>query len=916
MPMYIILAFLCLIAGPVALAIAIANMRRIGALKAELRHAWATASDRPSAEPNTLTPPASTSTTPPTPEPVVKTPPVAAATAALPVPPPTPQPATPRPAPRPTAPSASGKASGPKRHGKPARSRDWDFESILGGQWLTWVGILALFFGTAFFLGIDLGQHALAGLPQVLIGVAVAAVFSLAGRHWSSGRERVLGLGLLGGGVALSYLAAYAAYGFHQLVPLWVVFPLLLIVATAGALLALERNSLTIASLTLVGAFLTPVVLRGGDNPTYALLPYLVAVNLGAMLVGLRRGWAGLPMTAFLATLMMVVDWWLRFYQPTLRGFAFVSVAAIWLIYAVAPWVGRIRDRFWSLARALVLAAAGLAFGLFCYHLLAPDLEHLRGLALALLALVYLGMSRYMQRRRGGDEATRLTHFTGVALLAIAVPVQLDLAWVTFGWTALGALLLYAGLHERDVWQRLSGAVVLGIGLLRSTFLDLPHPKSLDFAPLVNGEFLAGLALAAVLGWLFWAYHRHVDRLSPIERSLRSPILILAVLVLAWRLTLELIGYFSLREVLLGIDQKMPRLLYLVLLWAVYGFATSLAGIRFTFAPLRFTGYAVLGGSLLVTAMSSLTLGVSLTPDYRPIFNLALVQGVLLSSFLGALFWIMRRGPDRFGQRERLLETPLLVSAVLMVVWKLSLELLSFLGLHSALLGPHPGPTRVLYVSLLWAIYGFAGILAGLRLRLSPLRLTSSGVLGLSVLATIMITTTSGVHLVWDYRPIFNLPFLQGVITALILGALFWIFTQKRDLLAPNEQRARTPLLLVAILLLFTKISLEVVAYFQTQAVLDHAVNLRVKSLLTLSLFWAAYGGAVVGVGFATRFKPLRILGVCLLGLTVLKVFLMDMQALDKGYRIAAFVGLGILLLAVSLLYQKQRRDAAPTEAD
>jgi len=95
-----------------------------------------------------------------------------------------------------------------------------------------------------------------------------------------------------------------------------------------------------------------------------------------------------------------------------------------------------------------------------------------------------------------------------------------------------------------------------------------------------------------------------------------------------------------------------------------------------------------------------------------------------------------------------------------------------------------------------------------------------------------------------------------------------------------------------------------------------HAVNRSLARplgwvlLVIGSLVWAAYGSAVVVTGFVARFKPLRILGIGLLGLTVLKVFVMDMQALDKGYRIAAFVAVGVLLLAVSLLYQRQRREA------
>jgi uncharacterized membrane protein len=55
---------------------------------------------------------------------------------------------------------------------------------------------------------------------------------------------------LLGGGVALLFLAAYGAYGFHHLVPAPMACVFLLGVAVAGALLALQRNSYAVALLT------------------------------------------------------------------------------------------------------------------------------------------------------------------------------------------------------------------------------------------------------------------------------------------------------------------------------------------------------------------------------------------------------------------------------------------------------------------------------------------------------------------------------------------------------------------------------------------------------------------------------------------------------------------------------------------
>jgi hypothetical protein len=79
---------------------------------------------------------------------------------------------------------------------------------------------------------------------------------------------------------------------------------------------------------------------------------------------------------------------------------------------------------------------------------------------------------------------------------------------------------------------------------------------------------------------------------------------------------------------------------------------------------------------------------------------------------------------------------------------------------------------------------------------------------------------------------------------------------------------------------------------------------------LSLSLIWAAYGGVMLTVGIVTRSASLRFMALALLGLTTLKVFLIDLAQLEN-YRIVSFIALGAILLAVSFLYQRYRQRAA-----
>ena len=48
----------------------------------------------------------------------------------------------------------------------------------------------------------------------------------------------------------------------------------------------------------------------------------------------------------------------------------------------------------------------------------------------------------------------------------------------------------------------------------------------------------------------------------------------------------------------------------------------------------------------------------------------------------------------------------------------------------------------------------------------------------------------------------------------------------------------------------------------------------------------------------------LRWAALALIAATAIKVFAYDVWRLDRGYRIVVFIGLGVLCLAVSFLYQ------------
>ncbi len=71
------------------------------------------------------------------------------------------------------------------------------------------------------------------------------------------------------------------------------------------------------------------------------------------------------------------------------------------------------------------------------------------------------------------------------------------------------------------------------------------------------------------------------------------------------------------------------------------------------------------------------------------------------------------------------------------------------------------------------------------------------------------------------------------------------------------------------------------------------------------SILWALYSLMMIMIGFRRRSKILRVAAIILFGITLLKVFFVDLVDISTESRILLFVAIGVLLLITSYLYQR-----------
>ena len=160
-------------------------------------------------------------------------------------------------------------------------------------------------------------------------------------------------------------------------------------------------------------------------------------------------------------------------------------------------------------------------------------------------------------------------------------------------------------------------------------------------------------------------------------------------------------------------------------------------------------------------------------------------------------------------------------------------------------------------------------------------------------------------------------PLWSGATAALgaVIAALFiitWLYRERTG--AVRWVAALAGALMVYLL------SVAVVDEFQSRAGGETSLeSLQKQAQVALSILWAVLGGSAFVAGILRFGAPVRIFGLALLALATVKVFIVDLAALDTSYRVLSFIGLGVLLLVSSYVYQhykgrfeKDHDDSAP----
>jgi hypothetical protein len=182
------------------------------------------------------------------------------------------------------------------------------------------------------------------------------------------------------------------------------------------------------------------------------------------------------------------------------------------------------------------------------------------------------------------------------------------------------------------------------------------------------------------------------------------------------------------------------------------------------------------------------------------------------------------------------------------------------------------------------------------------------------LLATLALRTVADVEdwraVAPSLRPaILNVRFLTGLLVVVAAGLYARVVPEFPHLATRTGARLGALGGGVAAILLLWNLSAEVLLWPLPGRPAAQADKVRSAGL---SILWALYAFAAMGVGMWRGSPGLRLGAIALFGLAVAKVLVVDLSALDAVYRILSFLVLGAVLLVASFLYARYRRDLPP----
>ena len=623
---------------------------------------------------------------------------------------------------------------GDQRGFAPSAISAFEFEARVGARWLAWVGVVILMIGSAFFLRLAYNNGWVEQIGIVVLGVVFGAVLIGLGEFWHR-KYPVYAATLAGGGTGIIYLSVFTAHTPFELVSLGASLIALLLISVLLMVQAIRYQQLSLAVLSISGAYLAPLGLVGvnsdvlnhtsGSEVTWPVA-YLFVVGLGVLYVSSRYNWRGIVVIGLVGSIIGYLAWYAE--VGDVAGDA--TTQQLWLTALFFIWVGSalvhhyLRDTEPTSRDIFLTVANAVFFALMSYVILETGHSGWVG-AYALSLGVFYGIFGYVLHRRSNRNAPLAIAMGIMALVlsAIAVPIQLSGPWITTVWFAASLALIAASAARSTsmVTTRVAGLGVLALAAAWLLLIDLNLAREIGINPVFN-HYVLSFSSGAIAAYSAAGLIRRFPSVSAvigIEKITDAEIVSGLVMLGSGFITL-------------GIWTQIPES-WFAFAWGVEAVVLGAVSFGINLPEVRRTVYGLL---ILATARALVLDSSVFADDYTVFWNdrtLAFLPVVVAIALGGIIF--RRRTAEMFDWESMIVVPVLVITCNALLLWYLSAEVIGAVTSDTIDVATLNERNVIsLSLSVLWAGYASIWLLFGVFKRWKQVRAAALLLLAIPVI--------------------------------------------------------------------------------------------------------------------------------------------------------------------------------------
>jgi uncharacterized membrane protein len=299
------------------------------------------------------------------------------------------------------------------------------------GNWPAKIGAALLIIGIGALLRYAALHIEIAPPLKLAAGLGLAFALGLASMFVPQGSaRRAVSLALGGAAFGVAYLTAYSAFALFDYLSNPTGLALLGLTSVAAGVYAVTRSALSLALLSMIGAYLAPAFAVGDPGPKVVYGYYIGASVLTLVMVSLR-GWRPLIHLSFLFTLAggAFFAWTAGYYTPEHADVMLPMLLALSAVHVAMPIVerGSPSPASWLERLDLLYMLALPAVAALLAYVIAPDRGALSNTLVALGAI--WALAALALRFTGRAGAALHAVIAGVLVVLGAAARFQDLPW-------------------------------------------------------------------------------------------------------------------------------------------------------------------------------------------------------------------------------------------------------------------------------------------------------------------------------------------------------------------------------------------------------------------------------------------------------------------------------------------------------